>query len=47
MSRIEVETYHLTFLNMGGSKNEPIEVSLSEAYFEWKIDKMVDLIGKI
>ncbi|XP_075645337.1 uncharacterized protein LOC142616349 [Castanea sativa] len=29
---------------MGGSKNGPIEVSLQEARFEWKIVKMVDLI---
>ena len=28
MGRIEVETCHLTFPNMGGSKNGPIEVSL-------------------
>ena len=34
-------------MNMGGIKNVPIEVSLSEACFEWKIFKIVDLIGRI
>ena len=32
---------------MGGSKNGSIEVPLWEARFEWKIVKMVDLIGKV
>ena len=28
LGHIEIEAYHLTFPNMGGSKNGPIEVSL-------------------
>ena len=28
LGRTEIETYHLTFPNMGDSKNGPIEVSL-------------------
>ena len=47
LGHTEIETYDLTFPNMGGSKNGPIEVSLREARFEWKIVKMVDLIGLI
>ena len=47
LSRTEIETYHLTFPIMGGSKNGPIEVSLRETRFEWKFVKMVDLIDRI
>ena len=43
----EIETYHHTFPNMGGSNNGPIEVSLWETCFEWKIVKMVDLVNRI
>ena len=28
LGHTEIEAYHLTFPNMGGSKNGPIEVSL-------------------
>ena len=42
-----IETYHPTFPNIGGSKNELIEVPLWETRFEWKIVKMVDLVDKI
>ena len=44
---IEIDTYHFTFSNMGGSKNGPLKASLRETRFKWKIVKMVDLVGKI
>ena len=47
LGHTKAKTYHLTSPNMGGSKNEPIEVSFREANFEWKIVKVVDLIGII
>ena len=47
LGRTKVEAHHFTLSNMGGSKNGPIKVSLQETFFEWKIVKMVDLIGRI
>ena len=44
---IEIKAYHFTLPNMGGGKNRPIEVSLWDTHFEWKIVEMINLIGKI
>ena len=47
LGRIEVKAHRFSLSNIDGSKNGPIEVSLQETHFEWKIVKVVNLVSRI